>query len=134
MTRVNANICTYRACIFEGDVLLYIFQISFVYFTLIKNTIAVYQQCFPSSMVSASIKWAKEQLDDFNALLARQMFSVERGTSVWQECMDIVHEDAATLREVGVDFGDLVARGLESNVHDTSDGEDDGLFQDAHSR
>ena len=70
-------------------------------------------------MASASIKWAKERLDDFNALLARQKFSVELRASVWQECMDIVHEHAANLREVGVDFEELVARGLDSgNIHD----------------
>lgn len=102
-----------RACVFEGDLPLYIFQISYVYFTLIKNTISVYQQCFPSVMTSACIKWAKHHLDGFNDLLTRQLSSVQRGTSVWQKCIDIVHEQADTLSEVGVDFTDLVAKGLE---------------------
>ncbi|KAL6231017.1 exocyst complex component exo84 [Aspergillus navahoensis] len=102
-----------RACIFEGDLPLYIFQISFVYFTLIKNTISTYQQCFPSVMTSACIKWAKHHLDGFNALLTRQLSSVQRGTTVWQKCIDIVHEQADILAEVGVDFTDLVAKGLE---------------------
>ncbi|KAL4891513.1 Cullin repeat-like-containing domain protein [Aspergillus ambiguus] len=102
-----------RACIFEGDLPLYIFQISFVYFTLLKNTISIYQQCFPTVMTSACIKWAKHHLDGFNALLTRQLSSVQRGTSVWQKCIDIVHEQAGLLDEVGVDFTDLVARGLE---------------------
>ncbi|KAL4988082.1 exocyst complex component exo84 [Aspergillus falconensis] len=102
-----------RACIFEGDLPLYIFQISFVYFTLIKNTISTYQQCFPSVMASACIKWAKHHLDCFNALLTRQLSSVQRGTTVWQKCIGIVHEQADILAEVGVDFTDLVAKGLE---------------------
>ncbi|KAL4813443.1 exocyst complex component exo84 [Aspergillus spinulosporus] len=102
-----------RACIFEGDLPLYIFQISFVYFTLIKNTISTYQQCFPSVMTSACIKWAKHHLDAFNALLTRQLSSVQRGTTVWQKCMEIVHEQAGILAEVGVDFTDLVAKELE---------------------
>ncbi|KAL4928654.1 exocyst subunit EXO84 [Aspergillus undulatus] len=102
-----------RACIFEGDLPLYIFQISYVYFTLIKNTVSTYQQCFPSVMTSACIKWAKHHLDGFNALLTRQLSSVQRGTIVWQKCIDIVHEQAGILNEVGVDFTDLVARGLE---------------------
>lgn len=63
-------------------------------------------------MTSACIKWAKGHLDDFNALLGRQLYSVERGTDVWEKCMDIVHEHAELLSEVGVDFGDLVARDL----------------------
>ncbi|CAI7655508.1 unnamed protein product [Penicillium pancosmium] len=106
-----------RACVFEGDLPLYIFQISYVYFSLIKNTIAIYQQCFPGVMSSSCIRWAKHHLDGFNGLLGRQLSSVQRGTSVWQKCLDIVHEHAALLTAVGVDFTDLVARGLE-------DGED----------
>lgn len=105
----------FRSCIFEGDLPLYIFQISFVYFSLIKNTISIYQQCFPSVMTSACIKWAKQHLDGFNALLTRQLSSVQRGTTVWQKCIDIVHEQAQVLTEVGVDFTDLVAKGLEVN-------------------
>lgn len=63
-------------------------------------------------MTSACIKWAKEQLDGFNALLARQLYSVERGTSVWEKCMGIVLGHADMLAEVGVDFGDLVGKDL----------------------
>ncbi|PWY66459.1 hypothetical protein BO70DRAFT_433146 [Aspergillus heteromorphus CBS 117.55] len=103
-----------RACVFEGDLPLYIFQISFVYFTLIKNTISIYQQCFPPVMSSASIRWAKHHLDGFNALLTRQLSSVQRGTTVWQKCIDIVHQHANLLMEVGVDFTDLVAKDLET--------------------
>lgn len=101
-----------RQCVFEGDLPLYIFQISFVYFTLIKNSISVYQQCFPPWMSSACIKWATEHLDGFNSLLTRQLSSVERGTSVWKKCLDIVDEHAAMLTDVGVDFHDIIAKGL----------------------
>lgn len=66
-------------------------------------------------MTSSCIRWAKHHLDGFNALLTRQLSSVQRGTSVWQRCLDIVHEHADLLTEVGVDFTDLVARGLEEN-------------------
>lgn len=66
-------------------------------------------------MTSACIKWAKEHLDGFNELLTRQLSSVQRGTTVWQKCIDIVHEQAEVLTEVCVDFTDLVARGLEVN-------------------
>ena len=66
-------------------------------------------------MTSACIKWAKQHLDGFNARLTRQLSTVQRGTTVWQKCIDIVHEQAEVLREVAVDFTDLVARGLEMN-------------------
>ena len=103
----------HRACVFEGDLPLYIFQISFVYFTLIKNTISIYQQCFPGVMSSSCIRWAKQHLDGFNALLGRQLSSVQRGTSIWEKCLEIVRQHVDLLSEVGVDFADLVARGLE---------------------
>ena len=64
-------------------------------------------------MSSSCIRWAKQHLDGFNALLSRQLSSVQRGTSIWQKCLDIVLEHVALLTEVGVDFTDLVARGLE---------------------
>ncbi|KAK2798656.1 exocyst complex component exo84 [Onygenales sp. PD_10] len=104
-----------RQCVFEGDLRLYIFQISYVYFTLIKNTIAIYQQCFPSPMTSACIKWAKQHLDGFNAVLARQLSSVEPDSTVWKGCMEIVHDHAAMLLEVGVDFKDMIGKGLHGN-------------------
>lgn len=64
-------------------------------------------------MTSSCIRWARQHLDGFNSLLSRQLSSVQRGTSVWQKCLTIVHEHADLLNEVGVDFTDLVARGLE---------------------
>lgn len=70
-------------------------------------------------MSSACIKWAKYHLDDFNALLTRQLSSVERGTSTWDECMKIVREYASLLTQVGVDFTDMVARGLEDEEQDS---------------
>lgn len=73
-------------------------------------------------MSSSCIRWAKHHLDGFNSLLNRQLSSVQRGTSVWQKCLDLVHEHAALLMEVGVDFTDLVARGLEENPEGSLDG------------
>ncbi|KAL8732503.1 MAG: hypothetical protein Q9166_002717 [cf. Caloplaca sp. 2 TL-2023] len=97
-----------RQCIFEGDLRDYIFQVSFVYFTMIKNTVSIYQQCFPPLMMSACVKWAKEQLDDFNVILARQLSSVQRGSPTWNECMDQAKEHAMMVNEVGLDFKELV--------------------------
>ncbi|KAI5284402.1 exocyst complex component exo84 [Ascosphaera aggregata] len=103
----------FRQCVFEGDLKLYIFQISFVYFTLIKNTILIYQQCFPPPSTSAVIKWAKIRVEEFNIILSRQLSSVERDSNVWNGCVDIVREQCGMLINVGVDFGELVERALD---------------------
>lgn len=97
-----------RQCIFEGDLKDFIFQVSFVYFTLMRNTVSIYQQCFPPLMMSACVKWAKEHLDGFNVILSRQLSSVQRGSPTWNECLDQAKEHAMMVNEVGLDFKELV--------------------------
>lgn len=61
-------------------------------------------------MMSACVKWAKEEVEEFNAILARQLSSVERGSDAWQECMDRARIHAQMLVEVHLDFRDLIGR------------------------
>ncbi|KAF2787602.1 hypothetical protein K505DRAFT_421667 [Melanomma pulvis-pyrius CBS 109.77] len=105
-----------RQCIFEGNLPDYIFQISFIYFTIIKNTIDIYQECFPQVLMSACVKWAKEHVDTFNVILARQLSSVDRSSPLWKECMDQAHDHAAMLRDVGFDFSELIGKGMEAEI------------------
>lgn len=107
----------HRQCVFEGDIHQYIYQISFVYFTLIKNTVSIYQQCFAPLMMSACVKWAKEHVDGFNVILARQLSSVKSDSPVWAECMERAKEHAMLLLEVGLDFKDLIGRGVDTGGH-----------------
>ncbi|KAL8974993.1 MAG: hypothetical protein Q9197_000794 [Variospora fuerteventurae] len=97
-----------RQCIFEGDLRDYIFQVSFVYFTLMKNTVNIFQRCFPTLMMSACVKWAKEHLDGFIVILSRQLSSVQRGSPTWNECMDQAKAHAMMVNDVGLDFKGLV--------------------------
>lgn len=62
--------------------------------------------------MSACVKWAKEHIDQFNVLLKRQLSSVEQGGNVWNECLGLAHEHAEMLRDVGLDFTELVGRGI----------------------
>ncbi|EFQ86891.1 hypothetical protein CFE70_008172 [Pyrenophora teres f. teres 0-1] len=106
-----------RQCIFEGNLPDYIFQISYIYFTIIKNTVDMFQKCFPQQLMSACVKWAKENIDQFNVLLKRQLSSVEEGGNVWNECLTLAHEHAEMLRGVGLDFTELVGNGIrESDI------------------
>lgn len=109
---LSTYLLTYRArqCSFEGNLPDYIFQISYIYFTIIKNTVDIYQKCFPQVLMSACVKWAKEHVDAFNVLADRQLSSVEQGSEVWQECMDQALAHASMLTEVGLDFSELVGR------------------------
>lgn len=99
-----------RQCIFQGDLHLYIWQLSFVYFTIIKNTVRCFQGCFPPPMMSACVKWAKEEVEAFNVILARQLSSTERESEAWNKCMERAREHAQMLSEVGLDFRNLVGQ------------------------
>lgn len=104
---------TNRQCIFEGNLHQYIWEVSFVYFTIIRNTVSNFQACFPPLMMSTCVKWAKEQVDAFNTILERQLSSAERGGPVWTECMNQAKDHAKMLSEVGLDFKNLVGRNLD---------------------
>lgn len=60
--------------------------------------------------MSACVKWAKEQVDAFNTILARQLSSAERDGPVWTACMEQAKEHAKMLSEVGLDFKGLIGR------------------------
>ncbi|KKA27551.1 hypothetical protein TD95_002391 [Thielaviopsis punctulata] len=103
-----------RQCIFQGDLHLYIWEISFVYFRIIRNTVACFQTCFPPVMMSACVKWAKEMVEEFNEILERQLSSTERNGEVWNQCILRAKEHAKFLCEVGLDFENLVGKNLEA--------------------
>ncbi|KAM0245628.1 hypothetical protein ACHAP5_005278 [Fusarium lateritium] len=101
-----------RQCIFQGDLHLYIWELSFVYFMVIHNTVQCFQSCFPPPMMSVCVKWAKEEVDAFNVILARQLSSTEPGGQVWTQCMERAKEHSKFLSEVGLDFENLVGKDL----------------------
>ncbi|KAK0722079.1 Cullin repeat-like-containing domain protein [Lasiosphaeria miniovina] len=105
-----------RQCIFQGDLHLYIWEISFVYFTIIHNTVNCFQACFPPPMMSACVKWAKEEVDAFNVILARQLSSAEEGGEVWTQCMNRAKEHAQMLSDVGIDFRNLVGQNVQKTA------------------
>ncbi|KAI0022779.1 exocyst complex component EXO84 [Xylariomycetidae sp. FL0641] len=106
-----------RQCIFQGDLHVYIWQLSFVYFSIIKNTVSCFQSCFPQVMMSACVKWAKEEVDAFNVILARQLSSTEKEGTVWQQCVERAKEHARMLEDVQLDFRDLVGREVPKSTN-----------------
>ena len=67
--------------------------------------------CFPPLLMSACVKWAKEQVDTFNIILARQLSSTDQTGPIWTECMNQAKEHAKMLSDVGLDFKSLIGRG-----------------------
>jgi exocyst complex component 8 len=102
-----------RSLPFTGALPPYLQALSFITFTLLLHTFRTFSSSFPAASGSAGVKWAKERVDEFNDLLARQLSSVGQGTELWDECLQTVRQQAECLAEVGVDFTGLVGRGLE---------------------
>ncbi|KAI9801811.1 MAG: hypothetical protein M1825_003184 [Sarcosagium campestre] len=124
-----------RQCCFTGSLPAHIHELAFVTFTLIKNTVSIYQACFPPLHMSAVVKWAASHVGTFNERLAKQLSSVPKGAGgadnddvgdgstqsakahsggggggggLWDECIDIAREHAKLLVEVGLDFKELI--------------------------
>ena len=73
-------------------------------------------------MMSACVKWAKEQVEAFNTILARQLSSTEQGGEVWTQCLERAREHAKKMSEVGLDFANMVGRGVEEGGSAQSNG------------
>jgi hypothetical protein len=97
---------------FTGAMEPYIHALAYTTFTLILHTFRTFNQSFLTTSASAVVRWAKERVDEFNAVIERQLSSVARDSDVWNASLRVVREQAATLSEVGVDFKDLVLQGL----------------------
>jgi len=63
-------------------------------------------------MMSACVKWAKQEVDAFNAILARQLSGEKEGSEMWTRCVDTAKDHAGMLSEVGLDFRDLVGQNV----------------------
>lgn len=61
-------------------------------------------------MMSACVKWAKEEVEAFNMILSRQLSSTEKGGPVWTQCMERAKEHATKLSDIGLDFKNLVGK------------------------
>ncbi|KAK6381554.1 exocyst complex component exo84 [Exophiala oligosperma] len=120
-----------RQCVFDGDLHRYVFSISYVYFTVVKNTVLIYQASFAPISISACIKWANGHLETFNTLLVRQLSAIERQGQLWRECMDVVwtHEKEM-LGDFGLNFREVIGRGLELDLSAAKMGSGSGDARD----
>ncbi|KAF2396550.1 hypothetical protein EJ06DRAFT_223931 [Trichodelitschia bisporula] len=97
-----------RQCSYEGDLHLYVYQLSYIYFTIIKDTTNIYEAAFPVSMMSACVKWGKGHVDAFNTILLRQLSGLAPQSNEYRQCMDRAYLHARILEEAGLDFKDLI--------------------------
>jgi hypothetical protein len=89
---------------FEGDIPAYLAQVSLVQFTLIKNSVEIYNSCFDYRQSSTLVKWSKARLEEFADLLERQVEVLDRNSTMYRDCMDIVRGNSKMLIDAGLDF------------------------------
>lgn len=88
---------------------------------------ACFQSCFPQIMLSACVKWAKEEVESFNVILARQLSSVEKDGEAYRECMERAKAHAQMLAEVHLDFRDLIGKEVAGEPVASVEGKPVGL-------
>ncbi|KAF3177893.1 exocyst complex component exo84 [Orbilia oligospora] len=93
---------------FEGDIPSYVSQVALVQFTLIRNTVEIYNACFEYRLSSPLVKWAKEHVEGYSDLVTRQLSSVTREDDVFEQCVQYTLLHSTLLTDVGLDFRDLM--------------------------
>ncbi len=78
-----------------------------VQFTLIKNTVQIYNDCFEYRLASSLVRWAKEHIAAYIDLLGRQLQAVDPGSKVFEDCMEITRIHSTMLVDCGLDFKEL---------------------------
>ncbi|KAF3904535.1 hypothetical protein ABW21_db0201219 [Orbilia brochopaga] len=115
---------------FEGDIPSYISQVALVQFTLIRNTVEIYNSCFEYRLSSPLVKWAKEHVEGYSDLLTRQLSSVSPEDEVFEQCVQYTLLHSKLLTDVGLDFKDLLLPRvtMTMNGHADAEGEQNGDF------
>jgi hypothetical protein len=93
---------------------LYISQVALVQFSLIRNTVEIYNSCFDYRLASSLVKWANQHITSFIKLLDKQLKGVDPGSKAYQDCMEIVRIHSTMLVDCGLDFMELKKHSVPS--------------------
>ena len=121
-------LCLWNPCRqlpFTGSLPPHFTALSYVTFTLILHTFRTFSSSYSPTSSSAVVRWAKERIDEFNESLERQLSSVEPGSPLWNECIQVVKQQSNVLQEVADEFSGLVASGLTIDDQDHNHDNDD---------
>nr|XP_019049686.1 exocyst complex component EXO84 [Kwoniella bestiolae CBS 10118]OCF28616.1 exocyst complex component EXO84 [Kwoniella bestiolae CBS 10118] len=84
----------------EGDISIYVSELSVVCFTIIRHTSDWYMNAFKENrMASGFITWAKEQIETFSDMFRRQVYAPNVEQGVVDECVRVT---ASHNRKCGV--------------------------------
>lgn len=104
-----------RGVLFDGDLSLYLSDLSLVTFTLLKTTTTIYQASFPVTWMSGLISWSRDRVLEFSKMVRNQLYGVkdkERGEEIIRECLEGIARQVGVLRDVGLDMSGVVKQAL----------------------
>ncbi|WWC73016.1 uncharacterized protein I206_106981 [Kwoniella pini CBS 10737] len=99
----------------EGDISIYISELSVVCFTIIRHTSDWFINAFKENMMASGFTtWAKEQIETFADMFRRQVYAPNVDQSVVDECLRVTaSHNRKLLRDVGLDFTYLLSTILQ---------------------
>lgn len=92
---------------FDGDVAMYISQVALAQFTLIKNTVEIYNTCFEPRIASALISWISGHVSAYVEILHVQLQALAPESKVYSDCLEITQIHSTMLVDCGLDFKEL---------------------------
>ncbi|KAH3669324.1 hypothetical protein OGAPHI_001445 [Ogataea philodendri] len=94
---------------FEGDLKKYILQMSLIYFTFIKNTYLLYEQCFrETGQKIIFVGWINEKIASYNKLFKRQLMDYSEKSELYRKCVKISHTQSLNLRKIGINVDHIL--------------------------
>lgn len=99
----------------EGDISIYISELSIVCFTIVRHTSEWYRAAFEDNrLASGFITWAKAQIEEFADMFRRQVFASTIEHGIADECLKVVaSHNRKLLRDAGLDFTFLLSTLLQ---------------------
>lgn len=94
---------------FKGDIPSFISQIVTIHFRMVRSTVEIYQACFPSSsQASTVVEWARNEVEDYVVLFARQLYNIPQDSDTYKRCVESTKEQAVQLKNVGLNMDFLL--------------------------
>ncbi|CAN6634519.1 exocyst complex component Exo84p [Trichomonascus vanleenenianus] len=104
---------------FQGDIVGYVTQVAIIHFRLIRATVEMFNRFFNASRSSSSlVEWAKNEVEEYILLYARQLYNIDPQDDVSKTCARVTKRESDQLKEVGLDLSFMLAVIVDPVKHD----------------
>ncbi|KAA8907490.1 hypothetical protein TRICI_004966 [Trichomonascus ciferrii] len=102
---------------FQGDIVGYITQVAIIHFRMVRSTIEIFAACYRDAPGTSSslVEWAKNEIDSYILLFARQLFNITPESETYQACANVTRQESEQLKEVGLDLSFMLSPIYDAN-------------------